>query len=99
MGASWRIGVDSAERTDLVTTGVFSTLRNPIFATMVLAQFGVLLLVPSWISAAALVALVIAVDIQVRAIEEPYLLCHHGSVYGDYLANTGRFIPSVGRVR
>ena len=34
MGASWRIGVDEAERTDLVTTGVFAHVRNPIFTAM-----------------------------------------------------------------
>ena len=53
MGASWRIGVDAGERTDLVTTGVFAYVRNPIFTAMALAQFGLLLLVPTWISAVA----------------------------------------------
>ena len=38
MGASWRIGVDPAERTQLVTTGVFVHVRNPIFAAMVVAN-------------------------------------------------------------
>lgn len=98
MGASWRIGVDEAERTHLVTTGVFAHVRNPIFAAMVLAQFGMLLLVPTWISAAALVALIAAVELQVRAVEEPYLLRHHGSDYADYAARTGRFVPGVGRI-
>jgi protein-S-isoprenylcysteine O-methyltransferase Ste14 len=97
MGASWRIGVDHAERTDLVTTGVFAYVRNPIFTAMALAQFGMLLLVPTWISAAALVALIAAVELQVRAVEEPYLLHHHGSGYADYAARTGRFVPGVGR--
>lgn len=32
MGASWRIGVDAAKRTGLVTTGLFRHFRNPIFA-------------------------------------------------------------------
>lgn len=98
MGASWRIGVDPGERTDLVTTGVFAYARNPIFTAMALAQFGMLLLVPTWISAAALVALVAAVELQVRAVEEPYLLHQHGSDYADYAARTGRFVPRVGRI-
>ena len=97
MGASWRIGVDPGERTDLVTTGVFAYVRNPIFTAMALAQFGMLLLVPTWVSAAALVALVTAVELQVRAVEEPYLLHQHGSDYADYAARTGRFVPGIGR--
>jgi protein-S-isoprenylcysteine O-methyltransferase Ste14 len=47
MGASWRIGVDPAERTDLVTSGVFAHVRNPIFTAMVTAQAGVVLMVPT----------------------------------------------------
>lgn len=98
MGASWRIGVDPAERTSLVTTGVFAQVRNPIFTAMVSAQVGVFLLVPTWISAAALVALVVAAQLQVRVIEEPYLRLTHGDAYAAYAARTGRFIPGVGRL-
>jgi protein-S-isoprenylcysteine O-methyltransferase Ste14 len=97
MGASWRIGVDEAERTDLVTAGVFAHVRNPIFTAMVLAQFGMVLLVPTWVSVAALVALVAALELQVRAVEEPYLRLVHGDVYEAYVARTGRFVPGVGR--
>jgi protein-S-isoprenylcysteine O-methyltransferase Ste14 len=98
MGASWRIGVDTAERTDLVTTGVFAYVRNPIFTAMVVAQFGMVLLVPTWLSAAALLALIVAVQLQVRVIEEPYLRHVHGAVYIAYAARTGRFVPGVGRL-
>ncbi len=97
MGASWRIGVDEAERTDLVTTGVFAYVRNPIFTAMALAQVGMLLLVPTWLSVAALAALIAAVQLQVRAVEEPYLRGVHGAAYTAYAARTGRFFPGVGR--
>jgi protein-S-isoprenylcysteine O-methyltransferase Ste14 len=98
MGASWRIGVDPGERIDLVTTGVFAYVRNPIFTAMALAQVGMVLLVPTWISAAALAALIAAVELQVRAVEEPYLRLVHGEAYAIYAANTGRFVPGIGRV-
>jgi protein-S-isoprenylcysteine O-methyltransferase Ste14 len=96
MGASWRIGVDPTERTALVTTGVFGHVRNPIFTAMALAQLGVVLMVPTWVSALALVALVAAVELQVRSVEEPYLRTLHGATYEAYNARTGRFVPSVG---
>jgi protein-S-isoprenylcysteine O-methyltransferase Ste14 len=98
MGTSWRIGVDPGERTDLVTSGVFAYVRNPIFTAMALAQLGVVLMVPTWVSALALVALVAGVQLQVRAVEEPYLRAVHGAAYDAYAARTGRFVPGVGQL-
>ncbi len=97
MGASWRIGVDPEERTALVTTGVFGLVRNPIFTAMVGAQIGVLLMVPTWVSAAAVVALLKAVELQVRRAEEPYLAAVHGQAYTQNAAQVGRFLPGIGR--
>jgi protein-S-isoprenylcysteine O-methyltransferase Ste14 len=96
MGESWRIGVDPGERTELVTTGVFAHVRNPIFTAMVVAQLGVVLMVPTWVSVLALVALVVAAELQVRTVEEPYLRAVHGDAYRGYAAATGRFVPRIG---
>jgi protein-S-isoprenylcysteine O-methyltransferase Ste14 len=98
MGTSWRMGVDPAERTQLVTSGVFAYVRNPIFTAMAAAQAGVVLMVPTWVSVLALIALAVAVQLQVRAVEEPYLLSVHGAAYRDYAAVTGRFLPGMGRL-
>jgi protein-S-isoprenylcysteine O-methyltransferase Ste14 len=97
MGTSWRIGVDDTERTGLVTTGVFAVVRNPIFTAMVLAQAGMTLLAPTAVSAVALACLVLAVQLQVRVIEEPYLARVHGAAYLGYAGRTGRFLPRLGR--
>ncbi len=98
MGASWRIGVRESERTDLITGGLFAVVRNPIFTLMVLAQCGFVLMVPTALSLAALACLVAAVELQVRLIEEPYLLRVHGSPYREYATVTGRFVPGLGRL-
>jgi hypothetical protein len=50
MGTSLQIGVDPTERTQLVTTGPFALVRNPIFAAMLPTALGLTLLVPSWIA-------------------------------------------------
>jgi protein-S-isoprenylcysteine O-methyltransferase Ste14 len=97
MGASWRIGVDEGERTDLVTTGPFATVRNPIFAAMLPASLGLTLLVPNAVALAGLAALWVALEIQVRLVEEPYLLRAHGDAYRQYAARVGRFVPGLGR--
>lgn len=54
-------------------------------------------LVLAWVGAAALVALVAAVQLQVRVVEEPYLRTVHGAAYETYAARTGRFVPGLGR--
>jgi protein-S-isoprenylcysteine O-methyltransferase Ste14 len=96
MGESWRIGVDVQERTSLVTAGVFGLVRNPIFSAMCVASTGLLLLVPNIVSAAAMLLLVVGLELQVRLVEEPYLRSVHGSAYQRYLMTAGRFVPRVG---
>jgi protein-S-isoprenylcysteine O-methyltransferase Ste14 len=98
MGDAWRIGVDERERTELVARGLFRFCRNPIFSSMILLLAGVALLVPNAIALAALVAGVVGLEIQVRLVEEPYLLRAHGEAYARYAARVGRFVPWFGRL-
>jgi protein-S-isoprenylcysteine O-methyltransferase Ste14 len=99
MGDAWRIGVDSTERTELVTDGPFGLVRNPIYSAMIPTVFGLVLMVPNVLAVAAIICLVIALELQVRLVEEPYLLRTHGDAYADYAARVGRFVPGVGLLR
>jgi protein-S-isoprenylcysteine O-methyltransferase Ste14 len=99
MGESWRIGVDPQERTELVTSGPFALVRNPIFSAMLPTALGLTLIVPSWVAILGLVGLVVALEVQVRVTEEPYLLRTHGETYAGYARRVGRFVPGVGRLR
>jgi protein-S-isoprenylcysteine O-methyltransferase Ste14 len=96
MGDSWRIGVDSEERTHLVTDGPFQLVRNPIYSAMIPTVLGLALMVPSLVAIAGFLALVTALELQVRIVEEPYLLSTHGDAYVDYAGRVGRFLPGVG---
>jgi protein-S-isoprenylcysteine O-methyltransferase Ste14 len=98
MGASWRVGVDPAEATELVTTGLFRWVRNPIFAAMLTVFLGVVLVLPTIMAAFALVASLAGIEIQVRLVEEPYLLRVHGERYRSYARRVGRFVPGFGRL-
>ena len=99
MGESWRIGVDAGERTALVASGPFRWVRNPIFTAMSAATIGIALLVPNVVALAGVVALLAALEIQVRLVEEPYLAHAHGDAYRRYAASAGRFLPGFGRLR
>ena len=97
LGASWRIGVDEEERTDLVTDGLYRWMRNPIFTGMGLFLVGQAVLVPNpWTVAGAVLAIA-GIEVQTRLVEEPYLLTTHGAAYTGWASSTGRFLPAVGR--
>lgn len=98
MGTSWRIGVDDTETTELVTTGPFALTRNPIFAAMATTGLGLGLMVPNLVAMLGFVLLVVALQLQVRVVEEPYLLRTHATRYESYAASVGRFLPGLGRL-
>lgn len=98
MGDSWRGDVDPDARTALVTTGPFRFVRNPILTATAITGVGLVLMVPNVLSAVMLVCFLLAQQIQVRLVEEPYLLRVHGGAYRAYAARTGRFVPWVGRL-
>lgn len=99
MGDSWRIGVDEQEATTLVHTGVFGRVRNPIYTSMFAFGLGIALVTPNLVACAGFILLVATIELQVRRVEEPYLLRTHGDAYRAYTASVGRFIPGVGLVR
>jgi protein-S-isoprenylcysteine O-methyltransferase Ste14 len=98
MGESWRIGVSEEERTRLITGGWFSWVRNPIYTSMIIGWLGIALMVPTRLGFGAVIAIAVGLELQVRAVEEPYLIRTHAEAYGRYAARVGRFIPGVGRL-
>ena len=99
MGASWRGDVDPEARTDLVTAGPFGVVRNPIITGVATTAVGLALMVPNVLAVGMLLAILTALQIQIRLVEEPYLLQVHGDAYRRYAARTGRFVPGIGRLR
>lgn len=98
MGSSWRIGVSDDQGTDLVTGGWFSLVRNPIYTAMIVGWSGFALIVPTWLAFAAVPVVAAGLELQVRAVEEPYLIRTHGEAYRAYASRVGRFVPGVGRL-
>ena len=97
MGDSWRIGVDTQERTTLVTGGLFGFVRNPVYSLVALTYLGLVLMLGSTLIVAGFLVLLVGLQLQVRAVEEPYLSAVHGEEYATYAARVGRFVPGVGR--
>jgi protein-S-isoprenylcysteine O-methyltransferase Ste14 len=98
MGDSWRGDVDADARTALVTHGPFRFVRNPILTATAITGVGLALMVPNVLAVVMLGCFFAAQQIQVRLVEEPYLLRVHGEAYRAYAARTGRFLPRIGRL-
>ncbi|MEV7572907.1 methyltransferase [Pseudarthrobacter sp. NPDC089323] len=68
LGASWRIGVDEAESTALVTNGAYRLVRNPVFTSAATAFLGLAIMVPNAVAVAGLT--LTGIQIRVRLVEE-----------------------------
>jgi protein-S-isoprenylcysteine O-methyltransferase Ste14 len=91
MGASWRVGIDSKRRTELVQHGLFSVSRNPIFLAMRLNLLGLFLVFPAASTLVLLVAGEILMQVQVR-LEEQHLATLHGESYRAYRSRVQRWL-------
>ncbi len=91
MGASWRIGIDSANRTELVSEGLFKVSRNPIFLGMRVALAGFFLTLPNAFTLLAMVLGDVLLQIQVR-LEEQHLTGLHGADYESYQKAVRRWL-------
>jgi protein-S-isoprenylcysteine O-methyltransferase Ste14 len=98
MGDAWRVDVNTEVHGQLITTGPFRVVRNPIFTFTLITALGLALTVPNVIGLLMLAAFVAAIQVQVRLVEEPYLARVHGDAYRRYAARTGRFVPWLGRL-
>ncbi|MFA4927669.1 MAG: isoprenylcysteine carboxylmethyltransferase family protein [Patulibacter sp.] len=98
MGNAWRIGLDHGTRTTLVTSGTFALVRNPVFSGMVVCAVGLASLAPNVLAIGGVVVLVLAIELQVRWAEEPFLRETLGDEYAGYATRVGRFVPGVGRI-
>lgn len=91
MADSWRIGIDQQNETELITKGLFSISRNPIFLGILIADLGLFLVIPNSLTLLILALVFTSIQIQVR-LEEPHLRQTHGESYTQYRNQVRRWI-------
>ena len=91
MKQSWRIGIDFENRTRLVTSGLFSVSRNPIYFFMLIGLIGIFLIIPGAITFGVLFAAYLMLHITIR-MEESFLRKQHGDDYISYKQKVRRLI-------
>ena len=91
MRKSWRVGIDEQTKTDLITNGVFSFSRNPIYLGMIASLIGLFLTTPNVFTLVLLTLSCILIGVQIKY-EENYLTKMHGQSFLDYKKNVRRMI-------
>jgi len=92
MGKSWRMGIDPAEKTQLVVTGPYAYLRHPIYALSSLIMLATIATIPSPFMLAIGIFHLSLLQWEARR-EEKHLTALHGQPYVEYCLRVGRFIP------
>jgi protein-S-isoprenylcysteine O-methyltransferase Ste14 len=92
MGKDWRMAVTSEENQALITDGMFSRVRHPIYALSILLMLVTVAIVPT-VPMLVVGAVHVGLMVVKAANEERHMLACHGDDYARYLARTGRFLP------
>ena len=91
MANSWRIGIDYNNKTPLITKGLFTISRNPIFLGILITNLGLFLVIPNAFTLLIAGLSFTSIHTQVR-LEEAFLRELHGTTYEAYCQKVNRWI-------
>jgi len=96
LGRNWSPSLELREGHELVTEGVYRSVRHPMYASMWLWGVAQALLLQNWI--AGWVSLVMFMPLYLLRVprEERMMLDEFGEEYRAYMDRTGRVIPRLG---
>lgn len=92
MKDNWRAGVQREEKTELVTTGIYSISRNPAFLGFDLMYIGIMLTFFNWYLCIATCIVIILFHLQIVNVEEEFLLEAFGDEYLEYRKRVCRYL-------
>jgi protein-S-isoprenylcysteine O-methyltransferase Ste14 len=95
LGRNWSVTLEVREQHTLVTNGVYSRVRHPMYSAFWLWAVAQALLLPNWIAGpAGLVGFGTLFFLRVRR-EEALMMETFGDEYRRYMARTSRILPGI----
>jgi protein-S-isoprenylcysteine O-methyltransferase Ste14 len=91
MQDNWRAGVPQADKTDLVTDGIYAISRNPAFLGFDLLYVGILLMFYNWLLFTVSLVGVIMLHLQIVNVEEDFLQYTFPTEYTVYRKTVARY--------
>ena len=92
MKDNWRAGVQREEKTELVTTGIYSISRNPAFLGFDLMYIGILITFFNWILCVVTCVVMVLFHLQIVNVEEDFLIEAFGDEYIKYRKKVCRYL-------
>ena len=92
MKDNWRAGVQREDKTNLVTTGIYSISRNPAFLGFDLMYIGILFTFFNWYLCFATCFVLVLFHLQIVNVEEDFLIEAFGDEYVEYKKKVYRYI-------
>ncbi len=89
--SSWRVGIDAIAPGRLITTGIFSISRNPIFLSMDLYFLGTFLIYSNIFFLLCFFCISLGFHFQIHQ-EEIFLTQKYGNSYHGYMTQVSRYI-------
>lgn len=95
LGTNWSISLEVREQHRLITDGVYSQVRHPMYTALLLYAIGQALVIPNWVAGPSYLILMGTLCVfRVRG-EEVMMLDEFGEEYAKYMARTKRFVPGL----
>ncbi|MEQ2005758.1 MAG: protein-S-isoprenylcysteine O-methyltransferase [Limisphaerales bacterium] len=96
LGLNWSVTLEIRKEHQLITNGVYRSIRHPMYASIWLFSLAQALLLENWFAGSA--ALVVFAPMYfLRTPREERMMCEiYGQEYRDYMARTGRLFPRIG---
>lgn len=92
MKDNWRAGVQREEKTNLITTGIYSISRNPAFLGFDMMYIGILFSFFNWYLCFATGFALLFFHFQIVNVEEDFLVETFGEEYLEYKKKVSRYI-------
>lgn len=97
LGKNWSVNVERTEGQSLVTKGPYRLVRHPMYSSLFLMAFGLVLATANPVAALPYLASITAMYFDRVGDEERLMLDTFGEQYEHYMRRTGRLVPPFGR--
>ena len=95
LGRNWSVTLEVRAAHQVVTRGVYASVRHPMYASFLLMAVAQVLLLPNWVAGWSAMAAVALLCI-VRVPREESMMCEFfGEEYRQYMRGTGSVVPRL----
>ncbi|MEO6709622.1 MAG: protein-S-isoprenylcysteine O-methyltransferase [Planctomycetota bacterium] len=95
LGTNWSVTLELRERHSLITSGVYSRIRHPMYTAIFCHAIAQALLLANWVAGPAMLAAFTLMFALRLSREERMLREHFGAAYEEYARSTKRLIPGI----